>query len=116
MIIYTIVKTQIDIAFATFIISRLAKNSSLKHFNTINQIQYYIAGRREKNIIFKREKKLKLVEYSDFNQVKDYRDQKSTTKFIYILDISFIRYISKKKAVVALSSIQVEYEVLSLAT
>lgn len=66
-IIYAIVKTQIDITFVTFMVSRFAKNSSSEHFNAIDQILYYLTESCKRDIIFKREKKLKLVGYSDSN-------------------------------------------------
>lgn len=65
LIMYTIVKTRIDIAFATSMVSWFAKNLSSEHFNAIDQILHYLAESRERSIIFEAEKELKLVRYLD---------------------------------------------------
>ena len=36
LVMYPMVETQVDIAFATSIVSQFAQNSSLEHFNTID--------------------------------------------------------------------------------
>ena len=43
-IIYAIVESRVNIAFAIFMVSRFAKNSSLEHFYAIDQILCYLAG------------------------------------------------------------------------
>lgn len=54
--IYIIVKTWIDIAFFTIMISQFAKNSNSDYFYFINQILQNLARSYEKNIIFIKEK------------------------------------------------------------
>lgn len=41
--IYIIIETHINIVFATSMVKRFAKNHSLEHFYTINQILHYLA-------------------------------------------------------------------------
>lgn len=65
-IMYAMVETRIDIAFATSIVSRFAKNPSSEHFNAIDQILRYLARSRKRGITtFRGEKELKLIGYSD---------------------------------------------------
>ncbi len=66
-IIYTIVETCIEIAFATSMVGRFAKNPSLEYFYIINQILCYLAGSQDRGITFGGEKKLKLVGYLDLD-------------------------------------------------
>ena len=74
-IIYAIIETQIDISFATSMVSRFAKNLSLENFNAIDQILHYLTRNCERDITFGEEKKLKLEGYSDFNWTGDHADQ-----------------------------------------
>ena len=114
-IMYAMVETRIDIAFATSMVSRFAKNPSLGHFNAIDQNLRYLAGSRDRGIIFGGEKELKLVGYSDSDWARDHADRKSTSGFVFMLNGGPISYASKKQAVVALSSTEAEYVALSLA-
>ena len=114
-IIYAMVGTRIDIAFATFMVSRFVKNPSLGYFNAINQILRYLAGNWEKSITFGRKKELKLVGYYDSDWAGDHADQKSTSGFVFILNGGLISYASKKQAVLSLLSTEAEYVALSLA-
>ena len=114
-IIYAMVETQIDIAFATSIVSRFVKHPSSEHFNAIDQILRYLAGSPERGITFGGEKELKLIGYSDSDWAGDHADQKSTSGFIFILNRGPISYASKKQAVVTLSLTEAEYVGFSLA-
>ena len=59
------VETQIDIAFATSMISRFAKNPGPDHFSVVDQILRYLAGSQDRGITFGREPEFRLVGYSD---------------------------------------------------
>lgn len=113
-IMYAIVETRIDIAFATSMVSRFAKNPSSEHFNAIDQILRYLAGSRGRGITFGGEKELKLVGYSDSDWAGDHTDRKSTFGFVFMLNGGTISYVSKKQPVVALSSTEAEYVAWSL--
>lgn len=114
-IMYAMVETRVDIAFATSMVSRFAKNPSSEHFNAIDQILRYLAGSAERGITFGGDEELKLIGYSDSDWAGDHADRKSTSGFIFILNGGPISYASKKQAVVALSSTEAEYVALSLA-
>lgn len=51
-IIYILVETQVDIAFANSMVSWFVKNLSLKHFNAIGQRFCYLAEINERGITF----------------------------------------------------------------
>lgn len=112
---YAMVETRIDIAFATSMVSRFAKNPSSEHFNAIDQILRYLARSPERGITFGGEKELKLIGYSDSDWAEDHADRNSTSRFIFMLNGGPISFASKKQAVVALSSTEAEYVALSLA-
>lgn len=66
-IMYAIVKTRINIAFATSMVSWFTKNLSSEHFNAIDQILQYLAGSLNKGMIFRGDEKLKIIKFSDFD-------------------------------------------------
>ena len=115
LIIYAMVETRIEIAFAPSMVSRFAKNPSSEHFNAIDQILQYFNRSLERGITFGGKKELKLIGYSDFDWARDHIDQKSTSGFIFMLTEGLISYASKKQTVVALSSTEAEYVAFRLA-
>ena len=114
-IMYAMVETRIDIAFAISMVSRFANNPSSEHFHAIDQILRYLAGSQDRGITFGGKEKLKLVGYSDSDWAGDRADRKSTSGFVFTLNGGPVSYASKKQAVVALSSTEAEYVALSLA-
>ncbi len=114
-IMYTMVETRIDIAFATSMVSRFAKNPGPDHFSAMDQILRYLAGSLERGITFGGESELSLIGYSDSDRTGDHADRKSTSGFVFTLNRGPISYGSKKQTVVALSSTKAEYIALSLA-
>ncbi len=113
-IMYAMVETQIDIAFATSMVSRFAKNPGPDYFSAVDQILRCLAGSPERDITFGGESELNLIGYSDSDWAGDHADKKSTLGFVFTLNEGPIRYGSKKQAVVALSSTEAEYVALSL--
>lgn len=82
-IMYAIIETHIAIVFSTSMVSRFSKNLGSEHFSTVNQILRYLAVSQDREIIFEREPKLKLVGYSDSNWAKDHANRKSTLGFVF---------------------------------
>ena len=112
---YAMVETRIDIAFATFMVSRFTKNPSSEHFNAIDQILRYLAVSPERGITFGREKELKLIGYSDSDWAGYHADRNPTSRFIFMLNGGPISYTSKKQTVIALLSTEAKYIAFSLA-
>ncbi len=114
-IMYAMVETRIDIALATSMVSRFAKNPGPDHFSAVDQILRYLAGSQDRGITFGGEPELRLLGYSDSDWAGDHADRKSTSGSVFTLNGGPISYGSKKQAVVALSSTEAEYVALSLA-
>ena len=114
LIMYAMVKIRIDSAFAISMISKFANNPSLKHFHAINEILCYLAGSQDRGITFGKEEKLKLIGYSDLDWARDCANQKSTSRFIFILNGGPVSYAFKKQAVIAFSSTKAKYMALNL--
>lgn len=115
LIIYAIVETYINITFTTSMVSRFAKNFSLEHFHTIDQILYYLARSQDKSIIFGGKEELKLIGYSDLGWAENHANWKSISGFIFRLNRRSVSYTFKKQIVVTLSSTKAKYIILNLA-
>lgn len=63
-IMYPMVKTRIDIMFATSMVSHFAKNPGPDYFSAIDEILRYLANSQDKGITFGRKPELCLVGYS----------------------------------------------------
>ncbi len=95
-IMYAIVETQINIAFATSMVSRFAKNPGPDHFSAVDQILRYLAGSPERGITFGVESKLNLIGYSDSDWAGDHADRKSISGFIFTFNGGLMSYGLKK--------------------
>lgn len=95
-IMYAMVKTRIDIGFATSMVSRFAKNPGPDHFSAVDQILRYLAGSQDRGIMFGGEPELRLVGYSDSDWAGDHADRKSASGFVFTLNGGPINYGSKK--------------------
>lgn len=57
---FSMVETRPDIAFATSLVSRFAKNSSHHHTEVVKTILKYLKGSKHRDIIYGRKKELKI--------------------------------------------------------
>lgn len=64
-IMFSMVKTQPDMAFATSVISRFVKNPSHQHIEAVKTILKYLKGSRDWGIMYEGEKELCIKGYSD---------------------------------------------------
>lgn len=66
-IIFSMVETRPDIAFATSVAAKFTKNLSHQHTKAIKTILEYLKGLREQRITFGGQDKLFVERYSDFD-------------------------------------------------
>ena len=116
-IIFSMVETRPDIAFATLVVSRFAKNPSHHHSEAVKTILCYLKATRSIGITYGGEQGGDLVikGYSDSDWAGDYATRKSTSGFIFMLNGGPVSWCSKRQATVALSSTEAEYVALTLA-
>lgn len=85
-ITFSMVETRPDIAFATSVASRFAKNPSHQHTEAVKTILRYLKGSRDQGITYGGQSKLKVEGYSDSDWAGDKESRKSTSGFIFILN------------------------------
>ena len=103
-----------DIAFATLVAARFAKNPGHQHTEAVKTILQYLKDSKKRGIIFGGQKRLFIEGYSDSDWANDKESRKSTSGFIFMLNGGPVSWCSKKHSTVALSSTEAEYIALTL--
>ena len=114
-IMFSMVETRPDIAFATSLVSRFAKNPSHQHTEAVKTILKYLKGSKHRGITYGGDEELKIEGYSDSDWAGDKESRKSKSGFIFMLNGEPISWYSKRQSTVALSSTEAEYIALTLA-
>ena len=95
-IMFSMVETRPDIAIATSLVSRFAKNPSHQHTEAVKTILKYFKGSKHRGITYGGDEELKIEGYSDSDWAGDKESQKSTSDFIFMLNGGPISWRSKK--------------------
>lgn len=114
-LMFSMVETRPDIAFATSVASRFSKNPPQQHTEAVQTILRYLKGSRDRGITFGGGKDLIIEGCSDPDWAGDKESRKSTSGFIFMLNGGPVSWCSKRQPTVALSSIEAEYIALTLA-
>lgn len=114
-LMFSMVKTRRDIAFATSIASRFAKNQGHQHTEAVKTILRYLKGSRECGITYGGQSELLVEGYSDSDWAGDKESRKSTSGFIFMLNGGPVSWCSKRQSTLAFSSTKAEYIALTLA-
>lgn len=114
LLMFSMVETRPDIAFATSVASRFAKNPSHTHIESVKTILKYLKGTKERGIVCG-QGTLAIEGYSDSDWARDKDSRKSTSGYIFMLNGGPVSWCSKRQATVALSSTEAEYIALTLA-
>ena len=114
-IMFFMVETRPDIAFAISIARRFTKNLGYQHTEAVKTILRYLKGSKKRGITYGGQKKLLVQGYSDSDSVSNKKNRKSTSGFIFILNGGPVSWCSKKQATVALSLTEAKYIALILA-
>ena len=112
-LMYLMLGTRPDLAFAVGKLSRFCENPQQKHWNAIKRVFRYICGSKKLGLTFDGNKSLDLVGYSDSDWAGDTRDRKSTSGFVFSMCGTPVSWRSKKQTVVAVSTCEAEYISLS---
>ncbi len=107
-LMFSMVETRPDIAFAISIASHFAKNLSHKYTEAVKTILRSIKCLKQQGINYRGQDKLIVKGYSDSDWDGDKESQKSTSGFIFMLNSGPVSWYSKRQPTVALSSTKAE--------
>ena len=114
-LLYLMLGTRPDIAFAVTKMSQFAANPTEEHFNKALYICHYLVGTADYDLQYKRSGN-GLMAYADADWGSDNKSRHSITGNLVMLADGAISWTSKAQKTIALSSTEAEYMSLSDAT
>ena len=114
-ILYAVLGTRPDIAFAIQHLSQFTTSYGPEHWTAIKHVLQYLKGTRDSGIIFRQEAGLNLEIFTDADYANR-ADALSIGSYISILGGGTIAWSSKKQRTVALSTTEAEYIALTEGT
>ena len=114
-LMYAMIGTRPDIAYAVSVASRYLENPEIKHWVLVKRIFRYLKGTSNLCLMYQKGN-LGLMGYSDADWAGDHKDRRSTTGFCFTMAGAAIIWLSKKQPCVSLSTTEAEYIALCAAT
>lgn len=108
-LMYAMVATRPDLAFAVSSVGQFASNPQKDHWNAINHILRYLRGSAEYALVYSEEGTLAFEGYSDADWGGNRPDRRSTSGNVFTLGNTAISWTSTRQKSVALSSTEAEY-------
>ena len=112
-IMYAMLGTRPDIAFAVTRLSKFASNPSQQHLNYARYILKYLQGTKEYALCYDGASNSGLIAYSDSDWAEDRDDRHSTSGFIFMMANCVVSWASRRQPTVSLSSTEAEYKAAS---
>ena len=111
-LMYAMLGTRPDIAYAVGLVSKFCTNPDSHHWVAVKMIFWYLAGTREKGLTYGSRPSCEGYCDSDWGSSEDRR---STSGYVFTLNGGAISWASHRQPVVALSSTEAEYMALTQA-
>ena len=112
-LLYLMLETRPDIAFAITQLAQHIANLFLDHFNQALYVCCYLVGTQDYSLIYKGEIGLGISAYIDSDQVSNPKDHRSQTGYFLTITGDTFSWISKAQRTIALSSTKAKYIALS---
>ncbi|MCO5607397.1 hypothetical protein L7F22_061593 [Adiantum nelumboides] len=113
-LMYAMVATRPDIAYAVGVVSRFMSNPGKKHWEVVKGVLRYLNGTKDRCICFGKGK-LSVVGYTDADYAGDLDKRRSTSGYLYTFAGGAISWLSRLQSCVTLSTIEAEYVAASKA-
>ena len=107
-LMYAMLGTRPDIAFAVSVVSRHASNPDSLHWQAVKRILRYLKGSLKLQLTFRGPLQV-LSGYSDADWAGDHDTRRSTSGFVFNIGSGAISWSAKRQPTVALSSCEAEY-------
>ncbi|KAL0298359.1 UNVERIFIED_CONTAM: Retrovirus-related Pol polyprotein from transposon TNT 1-94 [Sesamum radiatum] len=109
-VMYLMVSTRPDIAYAVSCLSRFMSNPGTTHWEALKWLFRYLNGSNNSGIKFSKcSEGVKLMGYVDSNYANDRDSRRSTTSYVFTLCGACISWKSQLQNIVALSTTEAEY-------
>jgi hypothetical protein len=107
-LMYAMLGTRPDLAFAVSVISRFSSNPTNAHWSAVKRVFRYIASTLDMGLVFRGELQ-PLEGYTDSDWAGDQDTRRSTSGYVFNLGSAAISWSSKRQPTVALSTCEAEY-------
>ena len=107
-LMYLMLGTRPDIAFAVSCLSRFMSNPTTAHKNAVTRVLRYLLGSQDMELVYRGDLQ-PLTGYTDADWAGDIETRRSTSGYIFNLGSGAISWSSKRQPTVALSSCEAEY-------
>jgi hypothetical protein len=107
-LMYAMLGTRPDLAFAVSVVSRFASNPTESHMKSVKRIFRYIQGILKIGLVF-RGTIQPLAGYTDSDWARDPDIRRSTSGYVFNIGSAAISWSSKRQPTVSLSSCEAEY-------
>ena len=107
-LMYAMLGTRPDIAFAVSVVSRYASNPSERHKTAVKRIFRYLRGTTNLRLTFKGDL-VYLTGYTDADWAGDRDTRRSTSGYVFNIGSGAISWSSNRQSTVALSTCEAEY-------
>lgn len=108
-LLYIMLGTRADIAFAVIKLARYASNPSNIHFTAVKRVFKYLKGTKDYGITYYKNASRFISGYCDADYAGDLISAKSTTGYIILLAGGIISWKSKLQSIIAQSTTEAEY-------
>ncbi|PHT69967.1 hypothetical protein T459_25071 [Capsicum annuum] len=108
--------TRPDIAFPISLVSRFMHNPTKHHFGVVKRILRYVTGSTDFGIWYSKTSDFRLFGFTDSDYARCLDDRKSTSEYMFSLGSGVISWSSKTQEIVALSSSEAEYIVVTASS
>ena len=107
-LMYAMLGTRPDLAYAVSVVSRYTHNPTAKHWGVVKRILVYLKGTVNMELTFQGTLS-NLVGYTDSDWVGDTATRRSISGYVFNVGSAAISWSSKRQAIVALSICEAEY-------
>ena len=112
-VMYTMVVTRLDLAYAVGLISRFMSKPLKEHWQAVKWVLWYIKGTVDTRLCFKKKGDFVIKGYTDSDYNGDLDQRRSTSGMVFTAGGNSISWRSSLQKVVALSTTEAEYIALS---
>ena len=106
--------TRLDVAYAVSVVSQFMHNPKETHLKAVYRILHHLKGTPGRGILFKKGETMSLEPYTDTDYVWSIVDRRSTSGYCTFLGDNLMIWRSKKRSVVARSSVEAEFWSMAL--
>jgi len=115
-VMYLMLRTRPDLAFAIGKLSRFVSCYGKEHWASIKRVLRYVKGLLDKGLVFDENSSCVLQGFSDADWAGDHETRRSTTGFTFIFGGAAVSWGSKLQKTVALPTMEAEYMALCEAS